>query len=175
MSEVENVSNTVQGALSEEDKEKLSKALFPTTDPEHIKVLGVERTLYALPYKVAKQVRASVKPAWEGINKRIQEEQEGNAGVDSGTDEQLAEALFRAASVIAKHYDWDDVVKALATEDVSIPEVQTIITGQLEVQGRSDFMLNPLQMLCEMQRVSEISLLQWGNMSIGLPSVTLGQ
>lgn len=152
-----------EAALTDEQREQLSKALFPDSDTTSVTVYGKTRELTPLPLKYSRQINSKL----TAFNTALKKAQAG--GDAEVTEEQLADGLVSVAKIIATKNDWSDLQEALEEEEVLMDEIQALVVCQTEVQQRNDFLLTPLRVLVTLLRKREIltvTLLQSTNFGL---------
>jgi len=143
--------------LTPEQQEQLSKALFPDTHTEKVMVLGKERTLKPLPLKFSREINARLKP----FNDKLKQAQQG--GDAETTEQELADDLVAVAEILAKRYDFEDVVAGLKEEELTVDEIQAFVVTQVNLQQKNDFLLTPLRFLVGLLQRREIAMVQLQN------------
>lgn len=160
-----------RGALSEEEQEQLSKALFPDTHTDEVEVLGVERTLRPLPVKYARKVHSLLHPISTAVEEAGTEKKSKKKGTD--LDTQLLDGCLKAAKVLCDFYgeEWADLKEALATEEIQFDEVQALLVQQAALQKANDFLLTPLRIVVGTMRFAEVAAIQYMSTFNGLHSL----
>lgn len=142
--------------LSDEDREKLSKVLFPSTHTTEVEVLGIKRKLSPLPLKIDKEVHAALRPLSEKLVEDLKEAQEDFSKTNYQINDDVIGALKDLAKILARHYKWDDVGPAVDNELLTITEMQSLAYVQQEVQGSNDFLLGTLRTCLRLMQINEI-------------------
>lgn len=154
-------------SLLKDEKDALSKVLFPDTHIGKIVLLGKSRDLRPLTIKYARKLHAAVLP----FAKQVQD-LERDSVFDA--DVPLNEAMKSACDVIADFYEWSDVKKAVEAEDFTQAELQQLIVEQQALNGDNDFLLGPLRVIILILRGREIASMKLRNSSITQVSATDG-
>ena len=154
--------------LSPDEEKYLSKVLFPESDPTPLEVLGIERIIHPLPLKYTKQIGALVRPYAKILQKAMMtgDDKEDVVNTDAAqvigsAEEDVVAALSEAVKVMATHYKWSDVVTAVQEEELSLTDLQSLATRQLEANGHNDFLLGPLRTLILVMQVYEMMSLRF--------------
>ncbi len=135
-------------SLSETEKGKLSKVLFPDTHTDTILFAGEKRTLRPVPVKYSKMLHAAMMP----FAVRAMDAEKQNKVFEG--DEPLVEALKTVAEVLAKYYAWgEDVLKKIKEDDLMIDELQNLAVVQQSLNGSNDFLLAPLRLAVKIMQV----------------------
>jgi hypothetical protein len=158
-SQVANARTDIMSSLSEEDKEKLSKVLFPDTDTTSITLLGKSRELRPLPIKYAKIIHAKLRPLAIKLGSNAATPSEGAVDID----QDVLEGLKHIALTLADFYGWSDLAKAVDEENISIDELEALALTQANVSKANDFLLGPLRVIVRVLQVGEILQLQFAS------------
>lgn len=156
-------------AMSQDEEACLSAALFPDSFVSEVEFLGEKRELRALPIKWAKMVFAKTRPVAQKAANILQSMSEGTpstaaakASKQVSMDEDIIQALFESALVLAEFYGWgEEVVQRLKEEDATLPELQTLCIHQQALQGASDFLLHPLRTCIRLMQVQETLIVKF--------------
>jgi hypothetical protein len=140
----------LEGALTDDQRDNLSKVLFPDTHTEKITVGGKERTLRPLTVKFARRVHTAVLP----FTKKAEEASQSEAAFT--LDDDTVSILYDAAKILSEYYGWDDIPKLIEEEDILLGDLQSLVVQQQALQGENDFLLVPLRLLIKLMRVREI-------------------
>lgn len=129
--------------LSEREAAQLPTSLFPIDDITRVTILGTERKLRALPFKLSKRINEVIAPLRDKID---------NEDIPETIEADAAFIVGQVVKVIADAYGWSDVVAAVSYDnvddfDISLYELHAIITRQLEINGGNDYLLNSLRWL----------------------------
>jgi len=157
--------------LTADQREMLSKALFPDTHTDTVEVLGVKRTLRPLPIKWSKQMHALLAPFHEGLEAaEITAEGTNIEKVKEvvANELDLLSLMLSASEIIATYYKWEDVLEALKSEEVLSDELQALIVVQQNLQKANDFLLMGLRMLVGVMQQAEIQSVRMLSMFSGL-------
>jgi hypothetical protein len=157
---------TAKLSLNTEERERLSKALFPDTHTETIEVLGIERELRPLPIKWARKLHSITSPVAVKIQNSI------NSKKQQEFDVQLLDASMKAATMLAQFYGWEDVEEALKEEEILMDDVQILLVEQATLQRANDFLLNPLRVVLGGRRLAEVGMIQFQSISNGQRSLS---
>ncbi len=150
---LEKLADTSLASLSFDERESLSKALFPETHTERITLLGKERLLRPLPIKFSRKVYTLTKPLIDKF---------GGATISEGEvgqqDETIYKNLCEVVKTVAEFYgeSWNDVVLAINDEMVSLVELEQVALEQVHLNSVNDFLLRPLRVLIRFLQVTEI-------------------
>lgn len=150
--------------LSEEDKEKLSKVLFPDTHTDTVLVLGKERTLRPTSLKTSRQIYSLTKNVQEKIKQQTEVSGENLfASVDAVAEEfsdVVVKTLISVAKCLCDYYgeEWNDIKVAAADEDISFAELQAIVQIQQALNTANDFFLQPLRAFVRLLQMREVSM-----------------
>jgi hypothetical protein len=138
--------------LSDEQQEKLSKALFPRTHTSKVTLCGKQRELHPLTVKYSRRLHEAAKPF---AGKIIQANQSKEV---FELDDDLTIVLFDCAKVLVEVYgeQWADVKAKLEEEDVLLEELQGLLVAQQELQQANDFLLAPLRLAIKLMQVREM-------------------
>jgi hypothetical protein len=157
--------NMTMDQLTDEDKQKLSKVLFPETHTDTITVLGRERTLRPTSLKTSRQVYALTK----SVQEKIQQSQDADVEpalvsmdeFEKDYEEVILKTLTDVAKCLCSFYgkDWDDIKVAAVDEDLSLSELQAIAYTQQELNTSNDFFLQPLRAFVRVLQAREVSML----------------
>jgi len=147
---LETLISAQSSSLTPEQREMLSKVLFPDTDTKHVMLCGKRRELVPLPVKVCRKLHAQFKPFNDAARAAAE-----SSGVFS-VDEDLLLALFEAGKTLAEHYKWPDVEKQIDDEDIHISELQALVNVQQRLQGDNDFLLGPLRVAVKVMQAREV-------------------
>lgn len=165
---LEDTESAARAALSEAEQLNLSKALFPDTHTDEVMVLGESRTLRPLPIKYARQLHSILQPITAKIQKESVAEPEKRSNVN--VDLELLDACLKAALILCKFYEWDDLTEKLKEELVEFDEVQALLVQQAALQKANDFLLTPLRVAVGTMRIVETNTLQYLSTFNGLHS-----
>lgn len=158
--QVEDAVDQGLGELTPEQQDQLSKALFPDTHTDKVKVLDKERVLRPLPLKYSREINARLKPFHEKITGAFK-------GQDVDVEEQeLADDLVSVALILAARYNFEDVVAALQEEELTVDEIQAFVVTQVNLQQKNDFLLTPLRFLVGLLQRREIAMTQLQSQNI---------
>lgn len=145
--------------LTDEEKAKLSKVLFPDTDLDTIEILGKVRTIKPLPVKYAKLVHeASIDLG------RLIAEAYKKPGVEI-LDDRILPVLSSVVKILAGFYSWSDIEVAVEKEELSLSELQGIVALQAAKNGANDFLLGPLRVVLKTMQLFEVIQLKFQTMS----------
>lgn len=151
---LERLADASLSSLSFDERESLSKALFPETHTERITLLGKERLLRPLPIKFSRKIHALTKPLIDkfGGNGAMPEAEVGQY------DETIYSNLREVAKTVAEFYgeSWNDVVAAVNDEMISLVELEQIALEQVHLNSVNDFLLRPLRVLMRFLQATEI-------------------
>ena len=151
-------------AMTPEQADSLSKALFPETHTNVVTLLGVDRVLRPLPIKATRKLYSLLKP----LAQQAQDESDGSA--DPGTvmrtpedaetefENTVLKNLTEIVLVLAEFYNWDDVQKAVGDEDLSLYELEELANTQQELNSANDFLLQPLRIFIKLLQAREIAM-----------------
>ena len=140
----------LQSELSPEEKAGLSSVLFPDEHITHVFVLGARRELRPLTIKWARKLRAVMQP----YAKKLDEATKKVEVVDIDMD--LLDGLKDACRVLGEHYGWEDIIKAVEEDDLTMTEIQSIVAAQVKLQGENDFLFIPLRVAVMVMQAVEI-------------------
>lgn len=160
------------------DDVKLSKVLFPETHTNDIQFYDKKRELHVVPLKVSKKVFSLVKEHATNLHNAIKEpEAEENKNKEMGPD--IAEALLKASKEIVKYYasketGWQECVKALEDEDVSLGDMQSLCNAQQQLNGANDFFFGPLRTVIRVCQTQEVGTHAFQKMSSTLRLLSRG-
>lgn len=154
--------NALHQSLSEEEKEGLSKVLFPATHTKQVEMLGKVRDLEPLTVKWSKQVRSAMQPYAKALEQAI-----NNPNTVEDQDMQLLDGITHCARILCNKYGWEDIAKAISEDDLTTSELQTLVVTQLNLQGENDFLVTPLRVACMVMRTAEIQTIRLKNMFSG--------
>lgn len=138
-------------ALTSSEQARLSKVLFPETDLDTVEILGKKRTIRPLPLKISKQAFAVLEP-FAAAHKKAEEAK----GEQISLNEDIIFALGEFAKVLAKFYEWEDVLKAAEEEGLTVSELQELAVKQQHRSGANDFLLSSVRLLVNVMRLHEI-------------------
>lgn len=157
--------------ISADERKDLSKVLFPDTHTNKVSVLGKEREVRPLPIKYGKQINELLNPIADKIGKAITTptEEKPLEGSDVPHSE-MVEALQKVADILATFYHWEDVKLAIAEEELTVTELQSLAFVQMEVSGSNDFLLSGLRLIVKALQMQEVLVLKFQNLLTGLPS-----
>lgn len=153
--EIATNSAQLHGLLTEEERAKLSRVLFPDTDTAEVVVLGKTRELRPLPIKPATRLKKAIAPYVAEIQKNYEQAERGE-DVDYDAEQTICDSLEKSAAVLADYYGWQDVKDALATDGLPLVDLQTLAVTQSEVNGTNDFLLGNLRTVVQWMRVAEM-------------------
>jgi len=157
--------NLTMDSLSDEDKEKLSKVLFPETHTDTISILGVDRTLHPTSLKVSRIIYALTKEVQEKVQQQTDEDDAkvftSMAEFEDDFESVVIGTLTKVAKCLCDFYgsEWDDIKVALADEDLSLAELQAISYTQQELNTSNDFFLQPLRAFVRVLQAREVATL----------------
>lgn len=141
--------------LDASQRENLSKALFPETHTDKIRLLDKGRTLTPLPIKTAKRLHKALYAVAELIQKATDEL------ASIALDEGLLDGIINSSMIIADHYGWEDVKDAIEKEEVSMTELQELLQRQQALQAANDFLLTPLRITVATMQLAEIGTVRF--------------
>jgi hypothetical protein len=156
--------------LTIEQREMLSKTLFPDTHNDSVDIFGKSRALRPLPIKWSKQVHAMLRPFHEAVESRgvTDQDQDFEKLEEIQTEADLVRLLLNVSGVIADFYQWADVKEAIQTEDILIEDLQALVVRQTNLQNTNDFLLTGLRVLVGVMQQAEIQSVKYQNMFSGL-------
>lgn len=170
--------------MSDAEREKLSKALFPETHTDTVKVLGKERLLRPLTIRYARVVNKLLQPYLDRIDKQVSDEPLDANSLDEKKkaleeSEITLKYLLRLAGTLAEFYgkDWEDIKEAVSNEDISLVELEDVAVQQAHLNSVNDFLLVPLRTLIRILRWEEMrnaKLETMANTSISLQLRSFG-
>lgn len=151
-------------SLSPENRAKLSKALFPETHTDEVRLLGTPRKLWPVPIKVARAVYTLLKDYAEVTQEdgSVEESMTREAAMTE-YDTRVLSNLKQIAVILGGYYKWDDVVKAAGDEELSLTELESLAFVQQELNSANDFLLQPLRIFVKMLQAREIAMLHLEN------------
>ncbi len=149
-------------ALTEEQQEQLSKALFPETHTAKVTLCDKERMLRPLPVKFSRQINVKLSQ----FQKLVAEGQSDTKVVDID----LLDTMLETCTVLATFYEWEDVLEKIVEEEIYMPELQELLVQQTYLQDTNDFLLMPLRILVVVMQQAEIEMIHLQNTFSGLRS-----
>jgi hypothetical protein len=152
-------------ALTDEQRDQMSKALFPDTHTTTVMLLGEKRTLRPLPIKYSKQINALLSE-FQSIVKASAE----GADAESAIELDLLEHVVGVSGILATFYGWPEVQAAIDEEDVMLGDLQSLIVHQMHLQEMNDFLLMPLRVLVGVMQQAEIEMIRLQSIFSGLVS-----
>ena len=161
--------NLSETGLTDAERAKLSKVLFPETHTNKITVLGKDRELRPLSIKYSRKLNSLLDPLTKRVEKAQKEEQ------DIVIDEDILKALMSTAECLCEFYgeSWNDIYKAVKEEEIPQVDLEAIAYTQQDLNGVNDFLLQPLRAIIHMLKFREIATAKMESMlssSIMLPS-----
>lgn len=149
-------------SLTPEERDHLSKALFPDTHTNRVTILEQERTLRPVPVKVSRKLYSLLKDYAEKVQEEgaVIEEPTNAEEAVAKYEEEILKRLFEITKSLAEFYGWSDVIEAVAQEGLSVPEMEGLAYTQQELNSANDFLLQPLRVFVRMLQVREIVLLK---------------
>lgn len=138
-------------SLTDEQKQQLSKALFPSTDTRKVTLLGEERELRPLTIKFERQLNVTL----QAFQDKVKEGEDPTKVVDID----LLETVLDASKILATFYGWDDVKGKIEEEDVHMEELQALLVIQSQLQESNSFLLMPLRILVVVMQQAEIEMI----------------
>lgn len=154
-----NVVSDRSGILTEEQRQQLSKALFPDTYTDEVEVCGKQRKIRPLTIKPARVISSLL----ESFQTLVNEAQVSKSPIEID----VLKNILSVCSVLAGYYKWEDVKAKIEEEDVSLSELQLLIVQQVRLQDSNDFLLNGLRTLVGVMQVHEITALHLQSISNG--------
>lgn len=142
--------NSLQQQLEPDEKEALSKVLFPSEHVTHITLLQKRRELQPLVVKHARKLRSIMQPYAEKLNGAVKSPDRVDIDLD------LLQGITDSARLLAEVYGWADVIEKLDAEELTTSEIQTVVVTQLRLQGENDFLLIPLRVAVMVMQAVEI-------------------
>lgn len=139
-------------SLPQDEKEQLSKVLFPETHTNVVTVLGKDREMFPTPIRVSRKLRAVLDP----LQEKIQNADTSPGSVD--LDEEVLKVLFDVAKVLAAHYGWADVTEAADKEDLTQQDLEALAYTQQALNEANDFLLQPLRVVVRMLQARELAM-----------------
>jgi hypothetical protein len=142
-------------SLTEEERARLSRVLFPQTDTTEVTLLGKTRELHPLPIKAAQRLKKALTP----MNKELQagiELTEKDPKAEYDAQDAILRSLEKTAEILAEFYGWTDIQEALSKDGISITELQALAVTQVEVNGSNDFLLDGLRTVVRWMRLAEM-------------------
>lgn len=148
--------------MADPTKEEVAEAeeavLFPDAHTEPYEFAGQTFKLRALPIKRSREVAAVLKPfqkAMSDISVASQSQGKKQEVELPDFDSTAVNALLQTASIITEFYAArNDDNKRLSPESLedlaSLDEIMSFIRAQLEVNGKSDFLLAPLKLIMKL-------------------------
>lgn len=153
-------------SLTSEERADLDRVLFPDTDTRHVELLGKKRELKPLPIKHAKKLKAIIAPAYEKFQKGVEEASKEGAK-DYEAENEVLEILQDAVKYLADFYNWDDVRKEIAEENVTLTDLQAVAAVQVNVNGENDFLLSGLRAVVRLMQTQALAIHRFRNMLTG--------
>lgn len=158
-------------ALTDDERSKLSKVLFPDTHTDEVSILGKVRKVKPLPIKFSKMLKAALDPVSVKLSKTIGITEDSTTGEintsnlqDVVGDDELIAALRQVAVIVSDFYGWQDVKEAAEKEELTITELQELALRQQEVCGANDFLLGSLRFVINLLKMAEIFHLKFQSM-----------
>lgn len=137
--------------LSSDQRKQLSLALFPETHTDQVTVCGKERKIRPLTVKYSRQLNVKL----QAFQDLVQESKDDTKVVDVD----LLDTILEAVVVLATFYEWEDVKQKVADEDCYLPELQTLLVQQANLQDMNDFLLMPLRILVVVMQQAEVEMI----------------
>ena len=147
-------------ALTSEQKQQLTQALFPETHTTKVTVCGVERELRPLTIKYSRMLSVKL----QQFQDKVSEGQDENKVVDVD----LLDTVIDAVKVLCTFYEWSDVLEKVEEEDCQLEELQHLLVQQVNLQDANDFLLMPLRVLVVVMQQAEIEMIHLQNTFSGL-------
>lgn len=157
----------LKDTLSAEERDQLSRVLFPETDTTEVEVLGKTRELRPLPVRTAQRLKKTLAPVVTELQRGLASvERDPNTEYDA--EEAILRALEKSAEVLADFYGWDDVKAALAKDGLAIAEYQALASVQVQVNGTNDFLLSGLRTVVRWMQIAELMMVRFQSTLTGL-------
>jgi len=150
-----NAIDYLYNTLTQDEKDNLSKVLFPNTHTKQLNILGKVRDLEPLTVKWSKQLRSAMQPYAKALETAIKDP---NKVEDQ--DMQLLDGISHCCRILCAKYGWDDIRQALDDDELTTSDLQAIAVAQLNLQGENDFLATPLRVACMVMRTAEIQSLR---------------
>jgi len=133
-------------AVVRDDAERA--VLFPETQVREYVFLGLTVRLRALPIFYARKIGAALGPFKKHMQGIVATGGVDNIKVtaDEKLDEDVVKALVDCAAILAEFYDLPLTVEKIE-RNASFEELLVLAQAQLEVNGKSDFLLLPLRII----------------------------
>lgn len=160
---------------AQEARDAASEILRPDLHAKEAKFLNHTVKVRPLPAFYSKRIHEIMRPIQEKCDAYVQKH--GVPAVDAETvpeadlalDEELFQAWIETLLVMAKYYELDDVDESRLLKEMSMDDMSVLMTMQVEVSGRADFMLRPLKNtlvgLKALEKLDEKAMAQLENLS----------
>lgn len=143
----------MESRLLPDQRERLSKVLFPETHSKTVSIDGTVYELRPLTIKAARKLCAVVEPFSKQAEKAATSPESADTlNLNVGG----VETLMSACKVLTDFYGWPDLAAKIAAEEITVSDLQSLVVNQQALQGDNDFLLGPLRMLIKMMQVQEI-------------------
>jgi hypothetical protein len=130
-------------------EESARKVLYPETDTRDIEFLNQKVSLHALPVFYSRKIATVLKPFHKTFAENAKKASEEGALDALDMDDTTINALIDTAEILCDYYELG-ISKDRIEKRASVADLLGLAQHQLEVNGKSDFLLTPLRLITKL-------------------------
>lgn len=147
--------------LTDEQISDLSdEVMHPELGGREVKFLNQTFTMVPLPISFSKRISKLIRPVMQKVASvaKLAEKDPEAAVEDNPLDDQAVGAMVQAVGIMLQFYRLDHLVPLQKVEDeVTVTSLYDFLMAQMELNGKNDFLLQPLRMLLSIVRASSMA------------------